>query len=69
VFSGKEGRLGKLPEEFDLEIDIDKKGLKTQAPYKTSPQKRREIKKAVDTLKELDIIEESKSLHFLWDGG
>lgn len=61
VFSGKEGRLGKLPEEFDLDIQVDAKGLRSQQPYRTSPRKRQEIRKAISTLKELDIIEESNS--------
>src|SRR5271170_4817979 len=61
VFSGKEGRLGKLPEEIDLDIQIDEKGLKSQQPYRTSPRKRQEIRKAISVLNELDIIEESNS--------
>jgi hypothetical protein len=63
VFSGKSGRLGKLPAEFDLDLEVenDGKGIKAQQPYRTSPMKRRLIREAVNKLLELDIIEPSKS--------
>lgn len=63
VFSGKDGRLGKLPSEFDMDVDVanDGKDIKLQQPYRTSPLKRRLIKEAVSKLLDLGVIEPSRS--------
>jgi Reverse transcriptase (RNA-dependent DNA polymerase)/RNase H-like domain found in reverse transcriptase len=61
VFSGPEGKLGKVNSRYDMEINADPKTIKSQQPYHTSPKKRELINEAVDTLLELDVIELSNS--------
>ena len=47
VFAGPEGRLGKVDARFNMSIEADTKAIKSQQPYRTSPRKRKLIKKAV----------------------
>ena len=61
VFASPKGRLGKVDSWFDMTIDADVKQIKSQQPYRSSPQKRRHIKEAVEKLKALNVIQPSTS--------
>ena len=61
VFAGPEGRLGRVDAKFDMDIQGDLKGIKSQQPYRTSPDKQKHIKDAIDTMTRLDVIQPSNS--------
>ena len=61
VFVGPEGRLGRVDPKFDMDIHGDLKDIKSQQTYRTSPEKQKHIKDAIDTLSRLDVIEPSNS--------
>ena len=61
VFSGPEGRLGKVDSKFDMRIEANAKEIKSQRPYRTSPRKRQYINEAVQKLTDFDVIQPSSS--------
>jgi len=61
VFAGPQGRLGHVNSEFDMDIEGNLKDIKSQQPYRTSPDKQKHIKDAIDTLSKLDVIQPSNS--------
>ena len=61
VFAGPEGRLGRVDSRFDMDIEGDLKDIKSQQPYRTSPDKQKHIKDAINTLSSLDVIQPSNS--------
>jgi len=61
VFAGPEGRLGRVDPKFDMDIDGDFDAIRSQQPYRTSPDKQRHIKDSIDTLSKLDVIRPSNS--------
>ena len=61
VFAGPTGRLGRVDSKFDMDIQGDLGDITSQQPYRTSPDKQKHIKDAIDTLSKLDVIEPSNS--------
>ena len=53
--------MGKVLSKYDMDINADPAEIKSQQPYRTSPRKCRLIKEAIDSLKDLDVIQPSSS--------